>query len=183
MKRIIVIIILPLFLLTQYDYALTACYFCTERVFKDMEITRTAPEKVESLLTLIEPRDNPECINLHEAYTLQYLDAEFTYVPSYNGSLYLFIEREGCFIGAVNQGKGEISIILPKDMQPEGLCEMICCLVYGQSLISIVACFLLPMIIIAYPDDQELCDALFHSCVSGITAIIFSLGCSYELCH
>ena len=183
MKKTVVTIILPLLLVSQYNFALASCYMCTEGILKNIELIKSTPEKVESLFNKLELSDDLTYINFNETYTLKYLNAEFTYVFSKEGNIYLFVEKEGELIGAVNQNEGERSIILPQDIQPEGLCEVICYLVFGQSSISVIACFLNPLAKTLFPFDDELFLLLSKTCSNGMVGILLFLACSFGQCH
>jgi len=89
-----------------------------------------------------------ELLNLDETFTLEYKDVEitplerklhpnfltgFTYVSLYDGNKYLLVKKEANLIGAINQYNAKRNIILPQDIQPEWICELICFLVFGQS--------------------------------------------------
>jgi hypothetical protein len=156
---------------------------CTEGILKDIELIKSTSEKVESLFNKIELNDDPAHITFNETYTLKYLDAEFTYVFPNNGNIYLFVEKGGNLIGAINYYDGGTSIIFPKDILPELICVMICFLVWGQSAISIIACPLVPLAIILYPYDQELHEALTRACLNGFVGLLYPIPYVDRFCY
>jgi hypothetical protein len=184
MQKILAVSLIIIFFTTQYGYTQTAYLGCIEpdEMRRSMGFARPEPEEIEFMFDQLELNEKIELINYNETYKLKYMGAEFILVSLYDENIYLFAKKEGTLIGAVNQYDGKRNIILPQDIQPEWICQLICFLAYGQSIFSIAACLLLPIVIISYPDDQELRDALFRSCLNGIEGIIWSYRCISTYC-
>jgi len=186
MKKFIVIIILPLLLISQYNYALASCYMCTEGTLKDVGFIETNSGKIELLFNKIMLVDEFDDVNLNQALTLQYFNTEIIYVPMYNGNTYFFIEKEGILLGAVDLNEGQNEILLPDYIKPEGagvvICHLTCFMFFAETIASLIACPLLVFAIISSPSDEELREALFRSCLNGITGIDLTFLCLYSFC-
>jgi len=145
--------------------------------------SRPEPEELELMFEQLAINEKIELINPQDIFKLEYMDTEFIYVSLYDNNSYLLAKKKGSLIGAINYYDGETKIVLPKDIQPQLLCVLISFFVWGQSSISIVACPLVPLAHILYPDDQELHDALFRACLNGVLGIEFSLIYAYRFCY
>jgi hypothetical protein len=108
------------------------------------------------------------------------MDAELVYVALYDSNSYLVTKREGHVIGAVNYNGGEMKIVLPENIQPELICVVICFWIWGKSSMSILACPLVPLAKILYPDDQEFYIALLSTCGNGLSGLSLALQCSLQ---
>lgn len=182
MRKILASILIIVLLTVQYSYANATCKSCvqSDEMIQPAGFSKPEPEEVELMFYQLGLNENVELINPQDTFKLEYMDAEFVYVALYDSNSYLVTKREGHVIGAVNYNGGEMKIVLPENIQPELICAVICFWIWGKSSMSILACPLVPLAKILYPDDQELYIALLSTCGNGLSGLSFALQCSLQ---
>lgn len=182
MRKIVATGLIIVFLTVQYSYTNAACKLCEQsnEMVQRTRFTRPESEEVEFMFEQLELNEKVELINPNDTFKIEYMDAEFLYVSLCDNNSYLLVKKEGNIIGAVNYNDGEMRIVLSENIQPELICVVICFVLWGQSSMSILACPLVPLAKILYPDDQELHNALFSTCGNGIAGMSFALRYSLE---
>lgn len=182
MRKILASSLIIIFLIVQYSYTNAACKLCShsDETTQRARFARPEPEDVELMFEQLDLNEKVELINSQDTFKVEHMDSEFVYASLYDGNSYLLARREGHVIGAVNYNDGEMKIVLPENIQPELICVVICFYLWGQSSMSILACPLVPLAKILYPDDQELHNALFSTCGNGIAGMSFALRYSLE---
>lgn len=174
MKKIFVVNLIVVFLTSQYGYTLASCELCGKLNVNEMgetidRIIRPEEEQLEIMFSKLGLAGNIEQINFDDSYALKLAGIKLTYVPLYDGNIYILLEKEGNLLGAFSQNNVGMNVILPENIQPSYLSCIVCFLAFGQMASRTLVCLQFP-----FPDY-----AVFVVCVYGLTGVVLLSLCLF----
>jgi len=180
MRKISIIGLAIVFLVTHYSYTLASCELCGVEASEILNsITKPDTESLEEMFVELGIGDDIEQADIDGSYSFTVGNIEVTLVPLYSGGIYLFAEKEGNLLGAVKHDGVERTII-PSSIMPE-----------QQSFLILICIVMIPVFLTLTFDAGYFCYTVITGlptpenllrCLFGATIAVASGFITVDLC-